>query len=151
MRRLVLLFSVIGLISGGCGGGDDISIEGQWARNSPKNAAMGAAYMTFESADGDVLKSGSVDPSIAEAVEIHAMMPVEGSTDEEGMAMMEMVEIPEFEIPAGEPAVLQPGGYHIMFINIAKPFEIGQIIELTLNFENAGEKVIEVEVMEEEP
>jgi copper(I)-binding protein len=46
---------------------------------------------------------------------------------------------------------LQPGGFHVMFINIAKPFEVGEIIELTLNFENAGEKVIEVEVMEEDP
>jgi copper(I)-binding protein len=151
VRRLILLLTVMGLVAAGCGGGDDITIDGQWARNSPKNVKMGAAYMTFESAEGDVLVSGSVDPSVAEAVEIHAMMPVEGSTEEEGMAMMEMVEIPDLEILAGEPTVLQPGGFHVMFINIAKPFEIGEVIELTLNFENAGQKVIEVEVMEEDP
>ena len=64
---------------------------------------------------------------------------------------MEMVEIPELELPADETVNLKPGGYHIMFINIAKPLEIGQIIELTLNFEKADDMVIEVEVMEEAP
>ncbi len=151
MRRLVLLLTVLALALAGCGGGDDISIDGEWARNSPKNAMMGAAYMNITSADGDVLIGGSVDSSIAERVEIHAMMPVEGSTDEEGMAMMEMVEIPRLELPAGEAAVLKPGGYHVMFINIAQPFEIGQMIDLTLQFEKGDDVTIAVEVMEEGP
>ncbi len=151
MRRLILLLTVFALALAGCGGGDDISIDGEWARNSPKNAMMGAAYMNITSADGDVLIGGSVDSSIAERVEIHAMMPVEGSTDEEGMAMMEMVEIPRLELPAGEAAVLKPGGYHVMFINIAQPFEIGQKIDLTLQFEKSDDITIAVEVMEEGP
>ncbi len=151
MRRLILLLTVLALALAGCGGDDDISIDGEWARNSPKNAMMGAAYMNITSADGDVLIGGSVDSSIAERVEIHAMMPVEGSTDEEGMAMMEMVEIPRLELPAGEAAVLKPGGYHVMFINIAQPFEIGQVIDLTLQFEKNDDVTIAVEVMEEGP
>jgi copper(I)-binding protein len=151
MRRLILLLTALALTVAGCGGGDDISIDGQWARNSPMNAKMGAAYMNITSADGDALVGASVDPSIAERVEIHAMMPVEGSSEEEGMAMMEMVQIPQLDLPAGEAAVLEPGGYHVMFINIAEPFEIGQKIDLTLQFEEADDVTVEVEVMEEAP
>lgn len=148
MKRLVLTIAALALAVSGCGGGEDVSIDGQWARNSPKNAQMGAAYMNITSADGDTLIGGSVDSSIAERVEVHAMLPVEGQEDEEGMAMMEMVQIPELELPAGEAVNLKPGGYHIMFINIAKPLEIGQIIELTLDFEEADDMVVEVEVKE---
>ena len=151
MKRLLLLITVLALAVTGCGGGDDISIDGQWARNSPKNAQMGAAYMNLTSADGDTLVGGSVDASVSESVEVHAMRPVAGQEDEEGMALMEMVEIPELELPAGETVNLAPGGFHVMFINIASPLEIGQIIELTLDFEKADDMVIEVEVTEEAP
>lgn len=151
MKRLLLVITVLALAVTGCGGGDDISIDGQWARNSPKNAQMGAAYMNITSADGDTLVGGSVDSSVAASVEVHAMRPVEGQEDEEGMALMEMVEIPELELPAGETVNLAPGGYHIMFINIAKPLEIGQMIEVTLDFEKADDMTIEIEVTEEAP
>ena len=151
MRRLILLFAVLGLIAAGCGGGDDISIDGEWARNSPKRADRGAVYMNIESADGDSLLSASVDSSIAASVEVHEVVPAEGETDEEGMAMMVMQEVQSIALPAGETVVLKPGGYHIMLIDITKPLDIGQKFDLTLSFENAGEKVLEVEVMEEAP
>ena len=151
MRRLILFLTALALAVAGCGGSDDISIDSQWARNSPMNAKMGAAYMNITSADGDVLVGGSVDSGIAERVEIHAMMAMDGASDEEGMAMMEMVEIPRLELPAGEAAVLKPGGYHVMFINIAQPFEIGQVIDLTLHFEKGDDVTVAVEVMEEGP
>jgi copper(I)-binding protein len=151
VKRLILIIAVLALAVTGCGGGDDVTVDGQWARNSPKNAQMGAAYMNITSADGDTLVGGSVDSSVSASVEVHAMRPVEGQEDEEGMALMEMVEIPELELPAGETVNLAPGGYHIMFINIAKPLELGQMIDLTLHFETADDMVIEVEVTEEAP
>ena len=114
MRRLGLFLAVMGLVAAGCGGGEDIAIDGQWARNSPKNVNNGAAYMNITSADGDTLVGGSVDSSVSESIEVHAMRPVEGQEDEEGMALMEMVEIPELELPADETVNLKPGGYHIM-------------------------------------
>ncbi len=151
MRRLIILLAVMGLIAGGCGGGDDISIDGEWARNSPKRADRGAVYMNIESADGDRLLSASVDSSISASVEVHEVVPAEGETDEEGMAMMVMQEVEAIELPAGETVNLEPGGYHVMLIDITKPLEIGQKFDLTLNFETAGEMVLEVEVMEEAP
>ena len=151
MKKLVVLLTALGLIAAGCGGGEDISVDGQWARNSPRNVTRGAAYMNISSADGDTLLGASVDASVSDSVEIHTMRPVEGETDEEGMAMMEMVEIPELELPAGETVVLEPGGNHIMFIDIAKSLEIGQIVEITLHFEKADDMTVEVEVMEEGP
>ncbi len=151
MRRLILLLAVMGLFAGGCGGGDDVSIDGEWARNSPKRADRGAVYMNIESADGDRLLSASVDSSIAASVEVHETVPVEGETNEDGMAMMQMQEVAAIELPAGETVVLEPGGLHIMLIDITQPLEIGQKFDLTLDLETGGEMVLVVEVIEEAP
>ncbi|MDJ0954905.1 MAG: copper chaperone PCu(A)C [Acidimicrobiia bacterium] len=151
MRRLVLILAVLGVIATGCGGGDDISIDGEWARNSPMRADRGAVYMNIESSDGDRLLSASVDPSISASVEVHETVPAQGETNEDGMAMMVMQEVQAIELPAGETVVLEPGGLHIMLIDIAAPLEIGEKFDLTLDFETAGEMVLEVEVREEAP
>ncbi len=151
MRRLILLLTVLGLVAAGCGGGDDISIDGEWARNSPKRADRGAVYMNITSADGDRLLSASVDSSISASVEVHETVPAEGETDEDGMAMMVMQEVSAIALPAGEEVVLKPGGLHIMLIDITEPLEIGQKFDLMLDFETAGEMVYEIEVMEEAP
>lgn len=150
MRKLILLV-VLGLIIAGCGSGEDISIDGQWARNSPKMAEAGAAYMNIESADGDRLLSASVDPSVASMVEIHETVPVEGETDDSGMAMMKMQPVDSIELPAGETVELKPGGYHIMLMGLAAPLEVGQKFDVTLTFETADPKTVEVEVSEEAP
>ena len=43
------------------------------------------------------------------------------------------------EIPAGETVVLQPGGFHVMFMGLGgDPFEVGEEVPATLVFENAG-------------
>lgn len=152
MRRLFLLVAVVGLVAAGCGGSsEDISISGEWARNSPMSADRGAVYMDIESADGDRLLSASVDPSIAASVEVHETVPAEGDDSEEGMGMMMMQEVEAIELPAGETVSLEPGGFHIMLIDLAQPLEVGQKFDLTLNFENYGEKVLDVEVRESAP
>jgi periplasmic copper chaperone A len=151
MRRLILLLTVLGLVAAGCGGDEGISIDGQWARNSPMSAERGAVYMNITSADGDRLLSASVDPSIAATTEVHETVPAEGESGDDGMAMMMMQQVDAIDLPAGETISLKPGGYHIMLIDIAKPLEIGQKFTVTLNLEKAGEQVVEVEVREEAP
>lgn len=164
MRRAFLLIAALGLIAASCGGsGEDISVDGVWARNSPMSSDRGAVYMNLESADGDRLLSASVNASIAGTVEVHETVPAEGGDSEagmgededmgdaEGMGMMMMQEVEAIDLPAGETVSLEPGGYHIMLIDLAEPLEIGEKFDLTLNFESYGEKVLEVEVMEAAP
>ncbi len=152
MRRLLLLVTTLGLIFAACGGGEDISIDGQWARNSPMSADNGAVYMNITSSDGDRLLSASVDPSIAGTVEVHETVPAEGDTSEDGMGgMMMMRPVDGIDLPAGETVSLAPGGYHIMLIGLTKPLEIGEKFDVAVTFENAGEKTVEVEVREDQP
>jgi hypothetical protein len=46
---------------------------------------------------------------------------------------------------------LEPGGYHIMLLELAAPLEVGSTIDVTLTFEHAGQKVVSAEVRDTAP
>ncbi len=115
-------------------------------------ANAGAVYMDLSSDSEDRLVGVSVAASIAGTVEVHETAPVDESSDDEGAggAMM-MREVGEIALPAGETVSLEPGGYHIMLLDISAPLEIGQKFDITLTFQNGGVQVVEVEVREDAP
>ena len=147
----------------------ELIIEGQWARTSPAATTMGAAYMMITSPIDDALISASVDPSIAESVELHEMVMAsdemsmdEGDMDHSSMSddsmadsgmsgEMKMQQVMEIALPAGTPVALEPGGLHVMLIGLVNPLETGDTIEITLTFRNGGEVVVSVPVLEEAP
>ena len=150
----------------------EITFTGQWARTSPAMASMGAAYVTITSPVDDKLIGASADAGIAAKVEVHEMYMMDGETEssmdmgsettmgmdmgsETTMAMgdgeMGMRPVEFVDLPAGVAVELKPGGYHIMFIDLVKPLEVGTTISLTLVFEKAGEVVIDVPVLDEAP
>jgi RNA polymerase sigma factor (sigma-70 family) len=133
---------VVGITA--CGGDDEIAVEGVWARTSPKMATNGAAYMQITSPIDDALVGASASSDVAKMVQVHEVV-----MDDDGAMMMQ--ETPEVELPAGETVSLQPGGYHIMFMELTEPFEVGRTFDLTLEFESGETLTIEVEVTEEDP
>ena len=46
------------------------------------------------------------------------------------------------DIPAGKTIHLAPGGYHVMLIGLNAPLTADSMFEITLVFQNAGEKTI---------
>lgn len=149
---------------------DGLTIANPWARTSPMDTTYGAVYLELTSADGDALVGASVPEDVAGVVEIHETVPVdeadgegmgdmdmseEGSDTSEttmaGMGQMTMQPIESLELPAGETVSLEPGGYHIMLIELVAPLETGEEIEVTLTFENAGERTITVPVRDDAP
>lgn len=162
LRRVPALAAAAILASSlaACGDGGtagELEVSGAWARNSPMVATAGAVYLEITNGGeaDDALTAASVDASVAGEVEIHetvATMPSDGGMgDASGEAMMEMRPVDEIAIPAGETVALEPGGYHIMLVELAEPLEVGDEIELTLTFEEAGEVVVTAEVRETAP
>ena len=146
-----------------------LTIEDPWARTSAGSQANGAAYMVITGGDeDDRLVAASVPTEVAASTEVHetvaadgeSEMEMEGSEGEsememegsegdmEGMAGMTMREVEGIDIPAGGTVNLEPGGYHIMMLDLTEPLENGQTFELTLTFEMAGEQTVTVEVRE---
>ena len=160
--RLALL-AIAPLVLAACGGDDPITIEGQWARTSPAMASMGAAYMDITSSEGDQLVGVSVPASIAARAEIHEMVPAEVPMDdsmdesmddgemEMDMGAMVMQQIMALDLPAGETVNLEPGGYHVMLIDLAEPLAEGDTFNVTLDFAEADDLTVEVVVRTEAP
>lgn len=154
----------------------DLQLSGAWARTSPAMTTAGAVYLQIAN-DGtadDALIGVSVDPAVAGKAEIHETVPADeadmggestttmmgddngngndgSSTTMGDSPMMEMVPVDEIAIPAGETVLLEPGGYHIMLLELAAPLELGSTIEVTLTFEQSGEQVITAEVRDTAP
>jgi copper(I)-binding protein len=93
--------------------------------------------MTLGSDDGDRLVSASTN--IAETAELHETTAEDGS--------MAMQQVDGIEIPAGGEAVLEPGGFHVMLVDVTEELAEGDTVDLTLVFENAGEQAVSAEVV----
>jgi len=116
-----------------------IAIDAPYARSASPAAKTGAAFMVIRNTgDTDDRLIGASSPA-AKMVQLH--------THREEDGVMRMLHVAEgFALPAGGEIVMARGGHHVMFMGLTAPFEQGKTVPLTLVFETAGERVIEVPV-----
>jgi hypothetical protein len=117
----------------------DLEITETWARASAGKEGNGAAYLTVTNHGQEADRIVGAKAEIAERVEIHNNLMEDG--------IMKMRRVDGIDVPAGEGAKLQPGGYHVMFMGLHKPMEEGTTFPLTLIFEKGGEVELVVPVM----
>jgi len=67
------------------------------------------------------------------------------------MGAMVMQQIMALDLPAGETVNLEPGGYHVMLIDLAEPLAEGDTFNVTLDFAEADDLTVEVVVRTEAP
>ncbi len=100
------------------------------ATPTPEGAHMSAGFLVIanhgEAADTLV----SASSPRAGRVELHETV-MDG-------AVMQMRPIPSVAIEPGGEARFEHGGRHLMFVDVAVPFKAGEVIPVTLVFENAG-------------
>jgi copper(I)-binding protein len=59
---------------------------------------------------------------------------------------MRMRQVSSIDVPAGGTVSLQPGGLHIMLIDLKEPLRQGETFPLTLTFAKAGKVAVDVPV-----
>lgn len=118
----------------------DLLIEHVWARATPGQAKVGAAYAEVANTGGavDRLIAASVEEGVAQRVELHTHAMDGG--------VMRMRKIDAVEIDPGAEVVMRPGGVHIMLIGLKAPLRHGARFPMTLTFEKAGPVTVDVEV-----
>ena len=96
-----------------------LTVKDAWAKAA--DSGMTAAFGEItNSSDHDITIASATSPSAA-TVELHevvdsVMRPVEGG----------------FVLPAGGTVTLQPGGYHLMFMNLTAPIAAGDDVSVAL-------------------
>ena len=130
MRRLNLFFLAC-LCIPASHAADMATVTDAWVRLPPPGAQIAAAYLTLESKQA--LSLVSVTSPAAQAVEMHSMSMKNG--------VMEMRQLAALEIAAGKPTTLEPGGLHLMLIDLKKPLKAGDKVKLVLRFKQSKQRV----------
>jgi len=133
-----LLMSVISLPAWAA----NISVTNAWARATMPGQKVSGAYMQIQS-DADARLVGASSPAVPR-VEVHEMK-MDGD-------VMRMREVKAIDLPKGKTVSLEPGGFHIMLMNLPKPIAAGEIIPLILTVESGGkQQTVEVKAEARSP
>ena len=108
----------------------NVSVTDAWARATMPGQKVSGAYMQIRS-DADARLVGASSPAVPR-VEVHEMK-MDGD-------VMRMREVKAIDLPKGKTVSLEPGGYHIMLMNLAKPIAAGEVIPLVLTVESGGKQ-----------
>lgn len=136
MRRLLLVLTVVASISGCAARGEGPLVSE--ARIGVPTGPNAALYLTASSGADDRLVGARTE--VATSIELH-----ETTHDDDGTTGMRP--IAGIPLTPGEPLVLEPGGYHLMLVEVDE-LQVGDTVEVTLVWEEAGEMVVAARVVE---
>ena len=109
-----------------------VTFDDGWAKAT--GTEMTGVFGTITNPGDTDLHLIGVESDLGGSAELHETVP--GGS---GMMMQERED--GFVIPAGGELVLQPGGNHIMVMELGRPIATGQQITLTLEFDGAEQDV----------
>lgn len=109
-----------------------IVVERAWARASL--TANGAAYVAFRNMGKTTDRLIGVRTPVAQRAELHTHTMDKG--------IMRMRPLNAIEVHPGAPAVMRPGGDHIMLMGLTRKLKRGETFPITLRFAHAGEVTV---------
>ncbi len=120
-------------------GGDAVVIEGAWSRASIGTSRPGVAYMTLHNTGDAPVTLTGLRTDLAMMPMIHA-----STTDAQGVTRMSHME--QIEIAAGDTVAFEPGGLHVMLMDLQRPMVEGESFTLSLIIADGEEITVEVPV-----
>ena len=123
--------------------GATIQIDNAWAAETPPTAMAGAVYLDLANTGAaDRLTGAAVSDEVAGKVELHTTV-LDGT-------VMRMREVEAIDLAAESTTTLEPGGLHVMLIDLKQPLRAGESFPLTLEFENAKTLTVSIPVRKRE-
>jgi copper(I)-binding protein len=122
--RTLLLSSL--MVSGAWA--QSVSVQSAWARATVQGQKATGAFMTLTAKTATTLVG--VSTRVAGVAEVHEM-----KMDNNVMQMRALHD--GLALPAGKSVALQPGGFHVMLMDLKLPLQKDTTIPLTLRFKDA--------------
>lgn len=116
-----------------------VTVVDPYVRLSPPSALATAAYMVLKNHGDAGVRLVKASNPLSRATELHNHFNDNG--------VMKMRPVPFIEIaPQGE-AVLKPGGLHVMMIGLQTPLREGDVIPITLTFDDGSDMLVNAQVV----
>lgn len=138
MSWCALLVALLPLALGADPEAKVLVVHDAWIREAPPKAMALAGYAVIENT-GQETRSlvGAVSPDF-EWLELHR------SVHESGVA--KMVPQDSMPLPAQGRLTLKPGDYHLMMMKPARQLQVGDMVEVTLEFDNGTRETVDFSV-----
>ncbi|WP_439814536.1 copper chaperone PCu(A)C [Zavarzinia sp. CC-PAN008] len=118
----------------------DLVVEHPWVRLPPAAGPVAGGYLVIHNGGAVADRLLSAQVAVAGKVEIHEM-----KVDDAGK--MTMRPLPDgLEVAPGGSVALQPGGYHLMLLELSRPLTLGENLDGSLTFEKAGTVTVQFTV-----
>ena len=121
------------------GAADTVSVHEPYVRLAPPNAPASAAFMVLRNTGARDVRLVRADNPASRVTELHTHLNEGG--------VMKMRPVPAVEIKAGDETVLKPGGLHVMLIDLKAPLKEGEIVPITLGFDDGSSKRVDARVV----
>ena len=119
----------------------DLIIEHPIIAATIKSAPVAAGYLTIFNKGTQADRLVSVSANFSKKQQLHTMTMVEG--------VMRMRQLKDgVEIPADGQITFQKGGDHLMFMKLFEQMQVGEMRDVILIFEKAGEVKIKMTVID---
>ena len=137
MKKAVI--TALGLAAFSLSAMADVAVKDAWVRGTTPAQKATGAFMELNSSDAATLVSAA--SPVAGVVEIHTMKMEDG--------VMKMRQIPKLDLPAGKGIKLQPGGNHVMLMDLKQQLKKGDVVPITLKIEGKDKQVQTLEIKAE--
>lgn len=138
-----VLAACIPLGAWAAGAADNVTVVDPYVRMVPPGAMATAAFMVLKNSGDKDVKLVKAENSASKITELHTHLNEDG--------VMKMRQVAAIDIKAKGEAALQPGGLHVMMIDLKGPMKEGDKVAITLGFDDGSSKKIEAPIRKPMP
>jgi len=132
------LAALLAAVSLAASAADPLQVSDAQTRLVPPAAENTGVFMLIHNHGNQERKLVRADSPAAKNVELHNVFK-EGT-------LLKMRPVKDIPIPAMGEAVLKPGSYHVMLIGLKKPLSEGEVVPVTLTFDDGETALVEAPV-----
>ena len=140
MKQLSLLAAGLMVSLGAlAGAADSVTVQDPYVRLAPPNAPATGAFMVIRNGGDKDVKVVKASNPASKVTELHTHLNEGG--------VMKMRPVPAIDITAKGEAVLKPGSLHVMLIDLKAPMKEGDVVPITLGFDDGSSKQVDAKVV----